>query len=591
MDREPEVSAALAAVAGGEDAESLESPTLDFKEDRGSAKATVKLAVDATLCFANAAGGAIVLGVRDKGGGTAAFSGTSWDPDDLRRRIYDSTRPPVLVEVERRRVHGVDLLIISVPSGPDVHSDAQGRAPRRLGTDCRPMSVAEQTQLRDDRARVDWSSRLSDRPFSDLDDKAIDAARQRLRAFTDSRRRLADLTVPDLLRVLGVLDAEGILLNAAEVLFCSPADPSRPAIVYQYRATPAGEPRAIERLQPPLLLAYSTTLDLVRARQDTTALTLPNGQQIQLEDFPELAVREALTNAVVHRDYRVTGAVAIEHSPSLLAVVSPGPLVAGITPENILTHPSKPRNNALAAAARTLGMAEETGLGVDRMYREMIRSGRDVPTIEAPYDSVRVVFAGGSPNTSIARYVAQLPADEQDDTDALLVLLQLCGRQSVNTTRMAPVLQKSKAETEAVLRRLALEPVGMIEPTRSTASRTHPNYRLRGDVLKVLGASLPYQRRTVDEIDRKIIAHVREYGRITNATVQNLLDVKVTRASQILKDLVDRQILVKTTQQQRGPGVEYGPGSVFGSKKSKPADAKSQDLQLSIEELADEDQQ
>ncbi len=72
-----------------------------------------------------------------------------------------------------------------------------------------------------------------------------------------------------------------------------------------------------------------------------------------------------------------------------------------------------------------------------------------------------------------------------------------------------------------------------------------------------------YRRRTVDEIDRKVIAHVQEYGRITNRTLQNFLDVDVYRARDILKDLTGRELLVRTSIPTRGPSVEYGPGPAF----------------------------
>ncbi len=100
-----------------------------------------------------------------------------------------------------------------------------------------------------------------------------------------------------------------------------------------------------------------------------TPVNLPDGQQIQIEDFPTLAAREALANAVIHRDYHLREPVNVIHSPDLLVVTSPGPLVSGVTPDNILTHPSKPRNPCLMTAARILGLAEEVGRGVDRMYR------------------------------------------------------------------------------------------------------------------------------------------------------------------------------------------------------------------------------
>ena len=255
--------------------------------------------------------------------------------------------------------------------------------------------------------------------------------------------------------------------------------------------------------------------------------------------------------------------MVIEHSPTLFSITSPGPLVSGVTLDNILTHRSKPRNPTLARAARLLGIAEEVGRGVDRMYREMIRSGRDVPRIEGDFDQVRVSLVGTAPDTHVARYVATLPEHERDDTDTMLTLLYLLRRRTVTAEEVAPVLQRDADQAETVLRRLEAPGVRMLEPTRQTAGRRRPTYRLREDVLRELGTSVPYRRRTTDEIDRKVIAHVREYGRVTNRTVQNLLDVGVDRAKAILADLVSREVLIKTSVAQRGPTVEYGPGGRF----------------------------
>jgi ATP-dependent DNA helicase RecG len=74
-------------------------------------------------------------------------------------------------------------------------------------------------------------------------------------------------------------------------------EPSGTPLVYQFRATPGGEPKAIERLDQPLVLAFQRTMALMQARRNVTPVNLPDGQQIQLEDFPMLAAREALANA------------------------------------------------------------------------------------------------------------------------------------------------------------------------------------------------------------------------------------------------------------------------------------------------------
>src|SRR5690606_14032407 len=186
---------------------------------------------------------------------------------------------------------------------------------------------------------------------------------------------------------------------------------------------PGGEPKAVQRLTPPLIQSFTRTMELVQARQTLTPVNLPSGQQIAIEGFPSDAVREALSNAICYRDYHHSSPVTVEHSPTVFNVISPGPLVAGVTPANIITTPSRPRNAALLKIARLLGLAEELGRGVDRMYREMIRSGLQAPQIDAEFDFVRVSLVGGAPDTNVARFIAGLPTDEQNDTDTMLVLL------------------------------------------------------------------------------------------------------------------------------------------------------------------------
>lgn len=154
-----------------------------------------------------------------------------------------------------------------------------------------------------------------------------------------------------------------------------------------------------------------------------------------------------------------------------------------------------------------------------------------------------------------------------------------------NAQQLSSIVQKTAEEAEQVLRRLASENVAVIEPVRQTARQRHPNYRLRAEALKALGSAVPYQRRTVDEIDRKVIAHVREYGKVTNRTLQNLFDMSIQRARGVLADMVGRRLLRKTSAHERGPGVEYGPGSKFpsradratskGSKKQLPLDLRN----------------
>lgn len=558
-----ELTHLLDQIVAGTLAADLETDQLDFKVQPDSKPDAIKTLVEAAVCFSNAAGGTVVMGVANSCPGSEALVGCDLDPQIVQRRVHELTEPPLMVGARAEEYAGVVVLVVDILQSFDIHADKQGRATRRIGADCLPLTPQEHRRLREERLGVDWSAQPSERGLADLAPKALTAAREALGRVEDDRSPLAALSDEDLLRALGVVDDTGQLLRAGEVLFCSPLHGSNPAVLYQYRQTPGGEATAVERLASPLMVAFESTMTLVRARRNVTPLTLANGQQIEIADFPEVAVREALSNAVIHRDYHLASPVNIEHSPSSFVAISPGPLVGSVTSANILTHASTPRNPVLARAARVLRLAEETGRGIDRMFREMIRAGQDLPVIEDGVDYVRVVLSGGAPRMSVSRLVSQLPPEERDDTDGMLVLFTLCQRKTITAAEMAGILQKGEAETELVLRRLAQETPGILELTRETQRSRNKQYRLRGDTLKSLGTAVRYHRRSTDQIDRKAIAHLNEYGKITNRTLQNLFDIDVWRARDILADLQNRGLIVRTSEAARGPNVEYGKGPRF----------------------------
>jgi ATP-dependent DNA helicase RecG len=570
-----QVYAVLRALDDGGVANSLESEVLEFKTQGNSIPDTLRDLAEAVACFANARGGTVIVGVADGAAGPDAFIGCDLDPLRVQRRIYELTEPHLTVAAEALEWNGRGLVVVSVPMSPDVHA-VGGRCTERIGSSCEPMSPSRIATVVADRRGDDWSDEDAGLNFDAVDALALGLARAMLERSSDPQRRsYARQTDGDLVRTLGVVTTRGTLTNAGALLLSGRLDVPQ-QLSYVHRRTPAGALVVNEHLDVPLLPALQRVFDLIEARLDRTSVNLPGGQQLQLADLPQPAVREAIVNAVMHRDYRRRGLVQVEHTATRLVVTSPGPFVTGVTADNLLTVSSRSRNNALSRAIRTLGLAETAGTGIDRMYAEMTRVGHQPPAFSSDEDQVQVALVGGAPNTALARYTATLPPGESEDADTMLILFTLLTRRTIMASDAGPLLQKPEPEALAVLERLAAEPVRLLETTRESARRASPVYRLREHVVAALGASLTYRRRTTDEYDRKIIGLVRETGEVNARVVRLLLDLDSAPASRVLADLVERQILVKTSEAQRGPGVTYGPGPAFPRKKGRTG-AKTED--------------
>jgi ATP-dependent DNA helicase RecG len=550
-------------------AHSLETQLLDFKSDGRSMKDLGADLAEASVCFANADGGTLIVGVRNTPGGREAIEGTQIDPDKLRSRIYDLTAPHLLVGVRLLEYEGSNIAVIEVPEGLEVYSTRQGAFRQRWNAECLPMSPADVSRLADERRGEDWSAAQGTAVIADIGIEAVKLARELLRNSRDAERQsLASRPVPELTRRLGLVHTDDRLTRAAEILLVDGAE-SAPteSVIYQHRRTAGGEADFSRRWSTPVVTTFAEVFETISARLSITPVNLSTGQQIALEDYPAAAVREALANALIHRDYRDREPVTITHSPEQMSILSPGPLVAGVTESNILIRGTKPRYPLLARACNELGLVEYLGLGVNRMFREMARAGRALPSLEAGRDAVRVTLQGGPPNIRVARLVADLPEELSQDTDALLTIVVLREKRTVSAKGLVQVLQKSANEIESVLRRMSASPHQLIEPSAATRSRRHPTYHLTGKVLSQLGPSVAYHTRTRSEVDRKVIEHIRDFDSINNSAVQRMLDVDVYTSRDILRDLVARELLVRTSTQARGPAVRYGRGPKFPGRR------------------------
>lgn len=532
---------------------------MEFKSGRGGHRKTLSKMAEAAMCLANSRGGTVVVGVENAVIGRGALSGTTIDIHEARRYIFDSLTPGLTVTVAEHHHRGERLLLVGVPTGATVHAVA-GKVARRIGRSCLPLAPDQVAALHDERAGRDPSEGRSGRSVDEVDAAAVALAQHHLGQLSGERVRWADLSSLALCRALGVATDDGELLVAGEQLFCGGG---AEAVVYQHRTSAGSVVDASERLEMPLVTAFGRALEHVSARNGWDPLLLRSGQQLRLQWYPDDVVREALANAFVHRRLDLPDPVHVEHFDDSLSITSMGALVSGVTVDNILTAASRPRNRLLARAFRSLGLIEELGTGVGRMYRSMLRLGKPPPSYLASPESVRVSLVGGSATIAFARFVASMDESLRDDVEALLVLRRLCEANSTSPADMAPLFQRPVGDTAGSLRRISEGPDPLIEPLHGSAGTSRARYKLTSSTSVGLAAAVAQRRHSRHEIAERVVAYVSEHGRITNADVRSLFNVGTPRASVILRDLVQAMILERTSDSSRGPAVEYGPGPAF----------------------------
>lgn len=569
-----DVETALKAIEAGTRTADLESEVLDFKRDPstvtgphapGNPRARlVEVLIDAVVCFANGRGGTVVLGVDDKLSGPEAIIGTAEDIDFIRRRIFDKTHPSFTLSVREHHHSGTRLIVIEVPEGLDLVTDTKGRALQRRGTDCLPMAEDARRALSFARRNPDLTARASERSPDDIDPAALFQVRSLLRGLLDARSQMADLSDQQLLRALNLVDRDGTLLTAGEILLCRPEHDTVDLLT---RSSAGAEP-SVRRYREPLIMSLPQVLTVLRSalNPELGHLSLANGQEIALPDFSPIAVDEAVTNALVHRDWGTHDRVVIDHAPQVLRVWSPGSLPIGVSADRLLSTVSTPRNPALMGALQQLGLAERASRGIDRMFREQIRVGQQMPRIRANEFSVEVFFTGGAPNRAFAGFVASLPERLRTDVDALLVLDHLCRRPALPLDEAAQLFQVSVEEAENVLSALAVGPDAIIE--KEHARKKGQRWRLRQQVAAGLGTAVVHRTRA-DSARPRVETHLAEYGWITNRTLRNMFDLDVQQSTQMLDDLRTAGVIVKDPDgPQRGPNIKWLPATTTKRKRT-----------------------
>jgi len=501
--------------------------------------------VETVVCLANAGGGTLLVGVEDDGSisGARPRHGRSTDPRRVEALVSNSTRPAIGVRAEMVETHGKPILVVRIPPAPIPTATSNGRYLRRaLGGDGRPACVpffvfetAGHGLAHDPSAAV-----VPGAVWSDLDPLELERFRRFARESVGRGDRvLVELSDEDLCRAIGAIEANGtvrVIRRVGLLLFGREEALKRllptHEIAWQVIRGSKVEENDISRV--PLLRAFEEVTQRFRARNRSTEIV--DLFRTEVPDFSEVAFREALANAMTHRDITQLGAIHVQWTDEGIRVDNPGGLPEGVRLDNILVTPPRPRNPLLADAFKRAGIVERTGRGVDAIFYGQLRYGRSAPRYTATERSVSVVLPGGAANLELVRWVvAQGRAGHVWELPELLLLRACAEQRELTSEDAARVLQADAERARSILARLV--DAGVVEARGVRRGRA---YHLSAEMYRVLGDKSAYVRtRGFEPLQQEqmILQYARTHGSITRREAAELCRITAKRATVVLAKL------------------------------------------------------
>lgn len=352
-------------------------------------------AVRCCCALANCGGGKLVFGITDQRPRSVVGSEAFGQPERTRMGLIDKLK--VMVDFQLYRYEGKRVLVFCVASRPmGLPVQVDGVAWWYEGDSLIPMPE-------DIRRKIYWETGLDfsgsicqGAKISDLDELAITAFREKWIEKTGNKRILS-LSDEQLLHDCEAITDEGVTY-AALILFGKRESLGKylpqSEIVFEYRSSNASGPASQrEEFRTGFFACHNRLWELVNLRNDVQHYQ--EGFFIfDIPTFNELVVREALLNAVCHRNYQLAGSVFIRQFSDRLSIESPGGLPNGISLENILDR-QVPRNRRIAEILALCGLVERSGQGMNIIYETSVKEAKQLPDFTGTDDNCVIITLNG----------------------------------------------------------------------------------------------------------------------------------------------------------------------------------------------------
>jgi ATP-dependent DNA helicase RecG len=413
----------------------VSGPTADWNE----------LAKDC-VCFANARGGTILVGIEDGERLPPPTQIIQDDlPDKIRRRISElSVNVGTRTELKTAENGGQFIELTIYASAATIASTTDGRYYLRVSDACMPLPPEELMRLMSDKPAFIWETKVvrSIRK-SDIDHTKLEQFVTDIRTSNRVSDFVKQKTPSELLEYY--LMSEGEYLTNLGVLWIGKRV-HRAKLLYspvvQFLKYDENENRVNKIVWDDFSLNPKEIIEAIWTQ-------IPDWKEgIELSDgifrkfvpnYEEDVIRELMANALVHRPYTTRGDIFINLYPDRLEIHNPGRLPIGVTPENIL-HKTVKRNEHLAKVFYDLKLMEREGSGYDRMYEILLANGKQVPVPAEGEDRVTVTIKKHIAKPEVVKLVSRANDEFQLRQKEIICLGLIAQHDSLSSIEFSKVL-------------------------------------------------------------------------------------------------------------------------------------------------------
>lgn len=388
--------------------------------DKAEPKKRRRCILGYVIALANEGGGILAIGIKEGVGSKPhEIVGTSQNQGsigELEGNIYRDTSIRVSIQ-ELFDNKDKRVLMIQVPSRPIGKVYKFEDVPlMRVGEELKPMSDEKYLSIIKEQ-EPDFSQKTCNGvTIDDLDNNAIKVLQE---AYSKKQKNEQFLTLNkeqvlndlDLIQGREVTNAAVILVGKREIIKSKFPQSN---IRLEYRKD-EGKIVFDQRLEfdGPYYLEIEKLWDSINARNGS--IPIQEGPYIfDIPYFNKEVIREAINNAIAHRNYHLTSETVIKQYPSKMDIISPGGFPLGVSIDNIISVSSTPRNRLLTEVLQKTGIVERSGQGVDKIYYQTLKEGKSAPDYSGSDDfQVELKLSAVIEDKAFALFIESLQSDSQ----------------------------------------------------------------------------------------------------------------------------------------------------------------------------------